>query len=329
MIRGFSTEGGRLLPLAEVRNELERAVWIDMLEPTPDDEALLETAIGLDVPTREEMEEIEISSRLYVEDGAVFMTALLPSKTDTDEELMAAVTFVLARDKLVTVRYHSPRAFHTFPQRAEKVSVGCSDSASVLLGLLDAIVDRLADVLERAQRDIDTTSRNIFSYSDTKPAVGDQPKPITPLQRILQDIGRRGALVSNIGNSLLTLRRVAGFLTQVMSARKNDKELRSRVRTLARDVQSLTDHSEFLSQKVTFLLDATLGMINIEQNATIRIFSVLAVVLLPPTVIASLYGMNFRHLPVLDWLFGYPFALLLMVLAAVVPYLFFKWRRWL
>ncbi len=317
------------MPLGDAGLELERAVWIDMLEPTPEEEALLEARLGLDVPTREEMEEIEISSRLYLEDGAAFMTALLPSRTETEEALMAAVTFVLARNRLVTVRYHSPRAFVTFPQRAEKAAVGCTDAPSVLISLLDAIVDRLADVLERAQRDIDATSRSIFSYSGARPIVGSNPKPIMPLQQILQEIGRRGALVSNIGNSLMTLRRLGGFLTHVLSERKNDRETRGRVRTLVRDLQSLSDHSEFLSQKVTFLLDATLGMINIEQNATIRIFSVLAVVLLPPTAVASVYGMNFRHMPELDWPYGYPFALLLMIVVAVVPYWFFKWRRWL
>src|SRR5690606_28748460 len=252
-------------------DQIDRAVWVDLFQPTPDEERLLETKFGVAVPSREEMEEIEISSRLYTEDGAAFMTALLPSRTDTDDVVMGAVTFVLARDKLVTGRYHAPRAFDTWPQRAEKVSVGCSDGQSVLVGLLDAIVDRLADVLERLQRDIDTISRDIFSYSETKPTVGGRPKTISPLQSVIEQIGRKGALVSNIGNSLMTLRRLAGFLTQVVSERRNDRELRGRVRTLVRDVQSLSDHSEFLSQKITFLLDATLGMINIEQNATIRI----------------------------------------------------------
>jgi magnesium transporter len=146
---------------------------------------------------------------------------------------------------------------------------------------------------------------------------------------VLEQIGRKGDLTSHIRDSLVTLERLVGFLGHVAMQRKSGKDLRERLKTLSRDVRSLTDHSSFLSQKITFLLDATLGMINIEQNAIIKIFSVAAVVFLPPTLIASIYGMNFEEMPELDWLFGYPFAIALMILSAILPYLFFKRRGWL
>jgi magnesium transporter len=269
------------------------------------------------------MEEIEVSSRLYYEEGAAFMTVTLPARTDSDDLLMGPVTFVLAGDKLITVRYHEPRAFKTFPQRAAKASLGCTNGEAVLMALLEAVVDRLADILERAQKDVDVISHDIFQV-DAKAGKKHQD-----LNGVLQLIGRKGDLGSNIRDSLVSLQRLAGFFGQLSTQRKSDKELRGRVKTLARDVQSLTDHSSFLSQKITFLLDATLGMISIEQSNIIKIFSIAAGVFLPPTLIASIYGMNFINMPELKWIYGYPLAGLLMVLSALVPCWYFSRRGWL
>ena len=320
MIRGYINNAGRLQQVEGAPDPLSALVWIDMLSPTHEEETELEARLGIDIPTREEMEEIEISSRLYHEDSASFMTAILPARADGDDPQMAPVTFVLAGDKLITVRYHEPRAFQTFPLRAEKAGLGCTNGEGVLIALLEVIVDRLADILERAGREIDQISRNVFRRSDVKSR---------DFQKILEEIGRKGDLVSNIRDSLVSIERLVGFMTQLTTQRKSDKEIRPRVKTLARDAHSLTDHAGFLSQKITFLLDATLGMINIEQNAIIKIFSVAAVVFLPPTLIASIYGMNFHHMPELNWPFAYPFALLLMIASAVLPHWYFKRRGWL
>jgi len=269
------------------------------------------------------MQEIEISSRLYYEDGVSFMTAILPAQTDEDEPFMGPVTFVLAGDKLITVRYHEPRAFQTFPLRAEKVSVGCRDGEAVLVALLEVIIDRLADILERAGMDVDAISRTVFRHS------GAGTGQTRDFQDVLEQIGRKGDLNSNIRDSVVTLERLIGFLGHATVQRKSDKDIRTRVKTLARDAHSLTGHASFLSQKITFLLDATLGMVNIEQNAIIKIFSVAAVAFLPPTLIASIYGMNFEFIPELDWRLGYPLALTLMLASAVLPYWYFKRRGWL
>jgi len=316
-------EAGRLRQVDGVSDLHEGLVWIDLVSPTDEEEDGLERQLGIDIPTKEEMEEIEISSRLYHEDGATFMTATLPAQADRDDPEMAPVTFVLSGRYLITIRYHEPRAFQTFPMRAQKVAMGCETGEGVLIALLEAIVDRLADILERAGRDIDGISRGIFQRKNAKPTASRD------FQAVLESIGRKGDLTSHIRDSLVTLERLIGFLAQGVVQRKSGKETRERVKTLSRDVRSLADHASFLSQKITFLLDATLGMINIEQNATIKIFSVVAVVFLPPTLIASIYGMNFEYMPELAWLLGYPFALGLMVLSAILPYLYFKRRGWL
>jgi len=322
MIGGYVPEDGRLRAVAEPLAALDDLVWIDLVQPTPDEERALEQGLGVDIPTREEMEAIEVSSRLYHENGALFMTATLPARTDSDDLLMAPVTFVLVGGKLITVRYHEPRAFKTFPQRAEKVSVGCTNGAAVLMALLEANVDRTADILERAQHEVEGISREIFRGDTGKPARRD-------LMGVLQLVGRKGDLCSNIGDCVLSLQRLAGFFGQMLTQQNGDKDLRGRVKTLARDLQSLSDHSAFLSQKITFLLDATLGLINIEQSNIIKIFSIAAGVFLPPTLIASIYGMNFSVMPELRWQLGYPLAGLLMLVSAVVPFWYFKRRGWL
>ncbi|MBE0412417.1 magnesium/cobalt transporter CorA [Yoonia sp.] len=323
MIRSFAANAGRLQPFEDGTGAVAQAVWVDLMTPTPAEEAELERTLAVNIPTKEEMEEIEISSRLFTEDGSAYMTAILPANADGDDFEMYPVTFVLTPTHLITVRYHEPRAFRTFPIRAQKIAMGCETAEGVLIALLEAVVDRLADILERAGRDIDAISRSIFRKNSGKSAKS------ADLQNTIEAIGRKGDLTSNIRDSLVTMERLAGFLTQVTQQRKRAKDTPERIKTLSRDVRSLEDHAGFLSQKITFLLDATLGMINIEQNAIIKIFSVAAVVFLPPTLIASIYGMNFAHMPELQWPLGYPFALGIMLLSAILPYLFFKYRGWL
>jgi magnesium transporter len=323
VIRQYLNADGHLRPAEPATDEFAKVIWFDLLGPTAEEEDELEAKLGIDLPTREEMEEIEISSRLYYENGAAYMTATLPAQADRDNPQMAPVTFVLSGDRLITVRYHEPRAFQTFPLRAEKVAMGCSSGEVVLVALLEAIIDRIADILERAGRDIDGISHDVFQHRDATPT------KTRDFQAVLEAIGRKGDLISNIRDSLVTLERLIGFLTQVTNNRKSDKDLRARVKTLSRDAHSLSDHAGFLSQKTTFLLDASLGMISIEQSAIIKIFSVAAVAFLPPTLIASIYGMNFHQMPELSWSWGYPFALAVMVVSAVLPLWYFRRRGWL
>ncbi|WP_376703483.1 magnesium/cobalt transporter CorA [Mesorhizobium sp. ISC25] len=324
MIKAFVVDNDRLRLVDDLLQNSDTVVWVDLFNPTKEEETTIETWLGIAVPTREEMEEIEISSRLYVEDGAYFMTAILPAQTEVDDPLMSPVTFVLAGNRLITVRYHEPKAFKTFPLRAEKVATGCTSGDTILIGLLEAIVDRLADILERAGRDVEAISRDIFQARSTKVS-----KRNRDFQELLKGIGRKEDLASSIRDSLISLQRLAGFLAHASTQTRMSKDTRARIKTLSRDVLSLADHATFLSQKISFLLDATLGMISIEQNAIIKIFSVAAVIFLPPTLVASIYGMNFDIIPELKWHFGYPFAIGMMVLSAILPFWYFRRRGWL
>lgn len=296
-------------------------VWIDLLHPTLDEDHAVEDALGIGIPTRAEMEEIEISSRLYQENGAVYMTALVLAGADTDQPQATAITFIRTGECVVTVRYAEPKSFVTFAARAQRPDSGYASSEAVLLGLLESLIDRTADILERIGGDVDGISRRVFEPRSGRPGVGRD------FQDVLRDIGRRGDLISKVRESLVSVGRLLAFLQAVDG--KGGKSIRTRLKTISRDVDSLADHVSFLSGKIGFLLEATLGMINIEQNAIIKIFSVMAVIFLPPTLIASIYGMNFEHMPELQWTFGYPLAILLMILAAVLPYRYFKWRGWL
>lgn len=323
MIKAFSREGERLKAV-DFDPSRDDIVWVDLLRPTDEEERRLETWLGVGIPTRAEMDEIEVSSRLYADNGALFMTVTLPAHSEAERPEMGPVSFVLAGRRLVTIRYHEPRSFDTFPLRAEKLDIACASGDTVLVALLETIVDRLADLIEKVGASVIEISRDIFHPAETKASKRDRNYQI-----ILRRIGRKEEFLSGLQDSLLTLQRLSGFLTAQPLPELADREVRGRLKTLARDIVSLTVHAESLSQKITFLLEATLGMINIQQNNIIKIVSVAAVVFLPPTLVASVYGMNFAHMPELGWEWGYPLALLAMVAAAVVPLWVFRRIGWL
>jgi len=299
----------------------DAVIWADLMEPSREEEHAVEAWLGTSVPTREEMAEIETSSRLYVEDGDVFMTATLPSGTEGEHTVLSPVTFVLSKNRLVTIRYHEPKAFATFPARAEQAPLGCNSGETILMGLLEAIVDRLADILEGVGRDVVKLSQQIFHAPESKASDRDRN-----FQLILRKIGHKEDLVSGIQDSLISLQRLVSYLAAM---KIGDKDVKTRGKTLLRDIQSINEYASALSDKVTFLLDATLGMINIEQNAIVKIVSVGTVVFLPPTLVGTVYGMNFQNMPELNWTYGYPLALVAMVVSAVLPFWFFRRRGWL
>jgi len=293
------------------------AVWIELVNPSRAEEVAVEKSIGLLLPTREEMAEIEASSRLYQEDGGTFMTATVLVNADGDLPTVAPVTFVLAGARLVTIRYVEPKAFSVFAAQAERQPSLCPSGAQTFLGLLDAIVDRTADIIERTAGEVETQSRIIFS----------RPRGAA-FEAILNRLGRAQNINAKARDSLISLARLLSFAV-LAEQFTGDKELRDHLKSLQRDVQSITDHSGFLSGNITFLLDAALGLINIEQNSIFKIFSVFSVMFLPPTLVAGIYGMNFEHMPELRWMHGYPFAIALMLIAALGPLLWFKRRGWL
>lgn len=299
------------------------ALWIDLLEPDLEEEQRIEARFGIDVPTREEMREIETSNRLYEEAGSLYMTATVVTKIDTDRPENSQITFILTRDTLVTNRYTDPLPFRRYIAYAARHAAQCTSAIAVLAGLLEALVNRIADVLERVGGDMDTLSSEVF----TPPAPGMRRRT-RDYRAILERVGRAGDLNSKARESLASLSRLLAFLQQVEHPQMNT-EMRNRLRTLSRDVTQMSDHAGFIATKVQFQLDATLGMINIDQNNILKIFSVATVVLLPPSVIGSIFGMNFDLIPTSGQPWGFWAAVGMMVLSAVVPWWAFKRLGWL
>jgi magnesium transporter len=244
-------------------------------------------------------------------------------QSDSPAPKTTPVTFILTGQRLVTVRYDEPKPFAIIRYKLGKSCPQNITGQTVLMDLLDAVIDRAADILERAGADIDRASHDIF-----EPEGRRTDRTIT-YRYILKAIGRKGDLTSKVRESLVSIGRLVLFLTNEADGMKWPKEMRSQLKTMQRDVQSLSDHASYLGNKVTFLLDAMIGVMSVEQNNIIKLFSVAAVVLMPPTLIASIYGMNFKHMPELGWEWGYPLAILMMIVAAILPYWFFKWKRWL
>lgn len=296
-----------------------QALWIDLYRPMPDQEAAV-TALGLEVPTLADMEEIEISNRLYREAGVDVMTVVLPGHTPDGVHIAGPVSFLLTQDRLVTVRHHAPRPFETFADRASRSAAGTAGPAQVFLGLIEEIVARQADLLEGIGRALDQVSAKVLGGAGQHP---DQ------LQAALKEVGRQGEMLGMIRLALLTLERALSFFGQTLDPMAQRAELRAIVEGQMRDIQALAVHGDFLSSRLSLAVDATLGMINLAQNITVRIVSVVAALFMPPTLIASVYGMNFRLMPELDWRWGYPLALALMVGSAALTFLVFKRKKWL
>ena len=302
----------------------DSATWIDLEEPTAEEERLVEQAIGLDVPTREELVEIEPSSRLYERDGALYMT--LSALYGVEEGVPASepIGFVLAGNRLVTVRYVTPKPLRAFIAHVRAEPAIAGDATNLLYRLLDAFVDRLADELEELGTEIERMSKHIFHKSQD-----DRRIPAARLTALLTRIGRNQSLLARIRETAVTTNRLITFLAGSSRLAQEAQANRDHVASLSADIASLIDHSAFLSGNLIFLLDASLGLISVEQNAAMKLFSWAALVFLPPTLIAGIYGMNFRHMPELDWLYGYPAALTLIVASAVLPLWILKKRGWI
>jgi magnesium transporter len=325
MITAHRSRGNRLEVLNLTDHPLSDALWIDLTAPTDAEEDAVEAALGIDIPTREDMQEIEVSSRIYREGGALFLTAQVIASSDMREAEIGPVTFVVLPERLVTVHYHNPRSLGYFADWAARHDTGLETGLDATMGLLEAVVDRLADILEAEARQHELLSKAIFA------AHRPSGKAET-LQVVLQRIGRAEAMNGKVNESLATILRLLTYLTSTPEASEGPCLHAGQMPVALaqlQDLRSLREVAQAQSEKVRFLLDATLGVINIRQSDVIKIFSVVAFVFLPPTLIASIYGMNFDYMPELKWPWGYPMALGLMVISALVPYLIFRWKKWL
>ncbi|WP_210527201.1 magnesium transporter CorA family protein [Rubellimicrobium arenae] len=302
--------------------DLREAIWVDLYRPQPEQAAKVQAELGIDVPTLADMEEIEISNRFYREDGNDFMTVILPGQTPDGTQSSGPVTFILMPGRLVTVRHHAPRPFETFAARADRSSTGCGSHIRLFLGLVEEIVSRFADLLEATGHVLDAIAARV--YAGTNEALTSDE-----LEDALRSTGRQGEVVARVRLGLLTVERMLSVFSLWTDDRDQSGNLKPYVKSMMRDMQALEVHADFLSGRVGLATDTTLGMVNLSQNQTVRIVSVVAVLFLPPTLIGTVYGMNFHNMPELDWPWGYPVALALMVLSAVGTWAYFKWRGWL
>lgn len=333
--------GVRMDDAAQCAQLTSTAIWIDLFQPTTEEEECLEAALRINIPTREEMQEIELSSRLYKENDVLFITAIVVTNSSTSNPTSSAVTFILMPERLITLRYAEPQPFLSFRTARDAHPSVHRNGHEVLAGLIDAIIDRLADILEIIGANLDRLSLRIFDAEGADGRSDWEREPVKikggsrrrQRQRdfvgILRRIGAASDVVSRARESLVSFTRVVAFYRELQEDNLAAREALIHLKTVAGDLGSLSDHASFLSGKISFLLEATLGMINNEQNTIIKIMSVAATVFLPPTLVASIYGMNFQLMPELQWAAGYPMALTLMLLSAILPYLFFKRKGWL
>jgi magnesium transporter len=313
----WERDGTRLAALGAGK-PLSDALWIDLYRPQPEQVAAV-AALGVEVPTLEDMEEIEISNRLYREGEVDYLTVVLPGQSATKDPITGPVTFILSATRLVTVRHHAPRPFETYPTRADKVGLGCGDADRLFLSLIEEIIGRLADLLEGTGKSLDATTRRVYGEDMREAQFRD----------VLKGLGLDNEAIGRVRLALLTIERAISYFGQTVPQRLRSEGLMPTVKGLMRDITALEVHADYLAGRVAMTTDATLGMINLGQAQTTKIVSVVAVVFLPPTMVATVYGMNFDVMPELSWAFGYPMALGVMLASAVGAWAYFKWRNWL
>ncbi len=329
MIRIYTqTEKGisRTVGLEDRDYDRERIFWIDLLTPDAAELRFAEELCAIEMPTKDEMREIEATSRLYCEDGGRFMTTTVLSRVETDEPMIAEITFILKGRLLVTIRHTDSYSFRVFSHQLLRMPSTNRDL--VFIGLLETLVDRQADVLERFGTDLDALSKKVFGTHHTRKSKQNDPDT-DDLRDALEELGRVGDLITRQRDALVNLLRLITFAGNEDSCMDSHDSLYVPLRPVSRDVNSLSEYASFLSNKINFMLDAVLGLINIEQNDIVKVFTIMSVVFLPPTLIASIFGMNFKFMPFLDTPWGAWLSIALMVLAGLVPLIIFKLKRYI
>ena len=297
-------------------------VWIDLVNPTDAEIQRTQEQFPVRVPPREQLSEIESSSRLVKRDRQLYLSMPTLSAVEGDAN-PPPLGFILTPEILVTIRYSEIPPVQQLAAQFE-TSPDNRDSAHVFASVLEIMVDRVADLLEQQSAELAGTSRQIFRRRAT--ANRDDLRSTGMLQRVLTAVGAAGLHLSEIRQTLLGLQRIVPFAAD--SAGWLPRDVLSRLALVQRDIASLTDFEAHLSNNVQFLLDATLGFINTEQNEIFKVLTIVSVVGIPPTLIASMYGMNFRNMPELSWNWGYEYALALIAISIIVPALWFKKRGW-
>jgi magnesium transporter len=307
---------------------LSHATWVDLQAPTTEEEATVEQELGVNIPTREEMREIEESSRIYDEHGGLFMTAVMIAGIVEGRPKRSEVTFVVLPKHLVTVRYSDPLPFQTFQQKCARRPEDHQSSDLLFVSLIEQIVQRAADVLEKVTADLDGVAEELFHEHQVAAEKKKIQKRSIDLQGIVRQVGRSSGLVAKMSESLLSFNRILSFFRQSSEPWLRD-DAKAKAQSLERDIASLTEYASNVVAQIGHLQDATFNLINIEQSRVIKVFSIAAVLFLPPTLVATSYGMNFKFMPELNWVLGYPLAIVLMLLSAIAPFYWFKRNGWL
>jgi magnesium transporter len=294
------------------------SVWLDLLNPTETERLAAEKAVGFRIQTREEIGEIESSSRMSAVGDVLYLNSPVSYRDPDDLPAIAPVGFALSPTHLVTIRYAAMAAFDSYKTRFAQLDAPCS--AGVFAGVLEAIVDRVADVLEQVGLDLAVLTRQTFRDGRGRPgnarAAGD-------LRATLSSLGLSANKIDNLRDTLLGLARIVGFVQQTGVACVQE-DVKQRLATLRADIASLNDYDQQLTAKTSFLLDAIMGFINIEQNEVVRVLTVFSVVGIPPTFVVGLYGMNFKNMPEYNWHYGYEFGWAMIILSVVVPVVWLK-----
>ncbi|MFO1037681.1 MAG: CorA family divalent cation transporter [Geminicoccaceae bacterium] len=330
MLRAFGVENGTLDhvdvdPGAPLPPE---AVWVDLATPTREEEAVVEAALGIDIPTRDEASGLQVSDRLIVAGGTIYMSAFVVPSPPTVPPVVP-LTFVCAGDKLVTVRYSRLDSLDPFIAKLSSGQAGRLEGAGdVFAGLLELIVDRLAERMEELGEHLHDVGRDIFRDPHMVAQRAGRPIPlgrrIHRLEAVIKELGRQHQVSTTLRQSLHSMIRLVAFSEEHAS-----DGMRHRLRSVAQDLKILSDLNGHFEADLSFMLDSTVGLIDTQQNKVIYLLSILSIVLTPPVLIASVYGMNFQHMPELAWPWGYAYALTLMLVSALGPFLFFKFKGWL
>ena len=302
----------------------EGVTWIDAHSPTPEEIEYLRHSLHVEIPTQQKMLEIESSSRFYRLHDALFVTIPLPKPSAGGGSESHPVALIVTKTALLSVRYEALRPCEPAHVAALEADNSAPGPFGALVAVVDSIVDHLADELESITTALERLSRTIFPKA---PIPRQQGLRSNVLQDVIQEVGRNREFTSLIEETLLVLSRLKPF---VEAGGNSDlaPEIHLRLDRIALDVASLSAHENRLSDKLQFLLDASLGLINVEQNNIFKVLTIVTVIGIPPTLIASMYGMNFKNIPEYDWAWGYEWGLFLIVISAVAPLIWFKWRRW-
>jgi magnesium transporter len=315
----------RVYPQSTTAKARAKAIWIDLSDPTQAELAEVERLAGVTVPSRQDLSEIERSSRLKSRDGVLSMSVPTVTHVEGDGPQILPVGFILSRERLITVRFAELPAFDAVASRFSGSGEKPKSGLETFVELCDELIDRLADGLEEVASDLRTLSNTAFHVTEGRGRKAVRSNKV--IRAHLRHVGRLGDYLSEKRDALLALGRAVDFACG-MTTDWSGEQIASRLQGLRQDVESLDDYEVHLSDKVQFLLDAMVGLIGISQNNIFKILTIVSIVGIPPTLIAGIYGMNFKYMPEYDWALGYPYGLCVIVVSAILPLAWFKWRGW-